>query len=61
MTALTCANPGCPDMRGCSEWRLRRGRCCSECEMARYCSRLCQLQGWGQHAGACGALREGMG
>ena len=53
-----CANPGCTNLRGCSEGRLRSRRC-SGCREAQYCCRGCQLADFAAHGRVCRQLREG--
>lgn len=47
-----CANPGCTNVQGCSEGRLR-GRRCGGCGSLRFCSEACLQQHWPEHAAAC--------
>jgi hypothetical protein len=57
-SVLPCANPGCTNLSGCSEGRLR-GRWCSGCRAVRFCCSDCQGAAWGSHALVCGLLSEG--
>ncbi len=52
-----CANPGCTNLAGCSEGRLRVRRC-SGCRAVRYCSRACQQEDWASHSKLCGRLAD---
>lgn len=57
LATRVCANPGCLELRGCSEGRLRSRRC-SGCGVARYCCRTCQAADWEAHGRVCKQLRE---
>jgi hypothetical protein len=53
-----CNNPACVSITGPSEAQLvnGRGNLCGGCRVARYCSRSCLRQHWGQHKPVCKAL-----
>lgn len=53
-----CNNPACVNAAGPSEAQLvnGRGNLCGGCRVARYCSRACLRQHWGQHKPVCKAL-----
>jgi hypothetical protein len=53
-----CNNPACLNTAGPSEAQLvnGRGNLCGGCRVARYCSRSCLRQHWGQHKPVCKAL-----
>jgi hypothetical protein len=53
-----CNNPACVNTSGPSEAQLvnGRGNLCGGCRVARYCSRPCLRQHWGQHKPVCKAL-----
>jgi hypothetical protein len=53
-----CNNPACVNTAGPSEAQLvnGRGNLCGGCRVARYCSRSCLRQHWGQHKPVCKAL-----
>ena len=55
LATRVCANPGCLNLRGCSEGRLRSRRC-SGCGVARYCSRECQVADFEVHGKVCQQL-----
>ena len=55
LATRVCANPGCLNLRGCSEGRLRSRRC-SGCGVARYCSRECQAEDFASHGEVCQQL-----
>lgn len=48
-TLRLCANPLCTNLDGASELDLPR-KCCSGCDVARYCSRACQVGEGGKNA-----------
>ena len=50
-----CANPGCTNVAGASEGRLRGRRCGGGCG-SRYCSEACRDAAWPAHSRVCGAL-----
>lgn len=53
-----CSNWGCKNMDGFSEAALQT-KVCSGCRRARYCSKECQQQAWGEeeHKEVCGKLQ----
>jgi hypothetical protein len=53
-----CNNPACTNTAGPSEAQLVIGgsNLCGGCRVARYCSRSCLRQHWGQHKPVCKAL-----
>ena len=55
-----CANPGCANVAGASEGRLRGRRCGGGCGV-RYCSEACRDAAWPAHARVCSALAAGAG
>ncbi|GAB4823268.1 hypothetical protein N2152v2_010314 [Parachlorella kessleri] len=55
LATRVCANPGCLDLRGCSEARLRSQRC-SGCGVAKYCCRECHVADFEVHAEVCQQL-----
>ncbi|GAB4823265.1 hypothetical protein N2152v2_010311 [Parachlorella kessleri] len=55
LATRVCANPGCLNLRGCSEARLRSQRC-SGCGVARYCCRQCQVDDYAVHGRVCRQL-----
>ena len=55
MATRVCTNPGCCQIRGCSEGRARSRRC-SGCGVARYCCHACQLADFWAHRKVCPLL-----
>ena len=53
-----CNNLGCANTTGPTELSLVSGRSCicAGCQVARYCSRVCQSRHWKQHKPVCVAL-----
>ena len=56
LAALPCSNPLCTRLRGASEARLRRGRRCGGCGVARFCCEACRDAAWPAHAAVCTQL-----
>ena len=56
LAELPCSNPRCTRLRGASEARLRRGRRCSGCRVARFCCEACRDAAWPVHAAVCAQL-----
>ncbi|GAB4823491.1 hypothetical protein N2152v2_010537 [Parachlorella kessleri] len=55
LATRVCASPNCCNIHGCSEGRLRSRRC-SECGIARYCCRACQVADFWAHRKVCSLL-----
>lgn len=50
---LACNNPGCTNMSGATERQAVRGKACSRCRKAVYCSQECLTQHRQVHKAAC--------
>ena len=55
-----CANPGCVNVAGASEGRLRSRRCGGGCG-ARFCCEACRDAAWPMHARVCAELAAAQG
>ena len=56
LAELPCSNPLCMRICGASEARLRRGRRCGGCRVARFCCEACRDAAWPAHAAVCAQL-----
>ena len=54
---IGCNNPCCVDLKGVSEV-VASGKVCTKCQVARYCSRECQVQHWDVHKPVCKRLQK---
>ena len=61
LAELPCSNPACTRLRGASEVRLRRGRRCGGCRVARFCCEACRDAAWPVHAAVCAQLAAAAG
>ena len=54
---IGCNNPHCVDLKGMSEV-VASGKVCTKCQVARYCSRECQVLHWDVHKAVCKRLQK---